>query len=215
MNDYSLKKEVGITKTRVSEDEKREIICRAAQKVFSRNGFYKTTAQEIADEAGVAVGTLYNYFEDKEDIFIHIFKSEMGQRQEIIFEITESDLSMREKIMKIVSFQLDRARKNKQLMSLVLCEEHHLAGKIGAYMKSLFKELPAKVSLFIAESVGKGDMRKVDPLITAYALMGATRAVIARTCLYDDREAERIHERAAEELTNFFLEGLQPPGSKS
>src|SRR5882672_2167201 len=46
----------------------REAILAAAERVFSKSGFYATRMADIAKEAGVAVGTLYNYFESREVI---------------------------------------------------------------------------------------------------------------------------------------------------
>jgi TetR/AcrR family fatty acid metabolism transcriptional regulator len=50
----------------------REAILQAAERVFTRGGFYATRMSDIAREAGVGVGTLYNYFESKELIFSDI-----------------------------------------------------------------------------------------------------------------------------------------------
>jgi AcrR family transcriptional regulator len=51
---------------------RREQILEAAVKVFARRGFGSATVAEIAEEAGVAPGTIYIYFEGKEDLFISI-----------------------------------------------------------------------------------------------------------------------------------------------
>ncbi|HMM55732.1 MAG TPA: TetR/AcrR family transcriptional regulator [Candidatus Desulfobacillus sp.] len=48
--------------------ERRGQILRAAVKLFSRNGYYTTTIQQIAREAGVSTGLIYQYFGDKDDI---------------------------------------------------------------------------------------------------------------------------------------------------
>lgn len=48
--------------------ERRGQIVRAAVKLFSENGYYTTTIQEIAKEAGVSTGLIYQYFGDKDDI---------------------------------------------------------------------------------------------------------------------------------------------------
>ena len=53
---------------------KRERILRAAIKVFARKGFYSTRVSEIAKAAGVADGTIYLYFKNKDDVLISIFQ---------------------------------------------------------------------------------------------------------------------------------------------
>ncbi|WP_181233799.1 TetR/AcrR family transcriptional regulator [Enhygromyxa salina] len=47
----------------------REAIVEAAMRIFGRTGFHETKIADIATEAGVATGTLYNYFSSKEEIF--------------------------------------------------------------------------------------------------------------------------------------------------
>jgi TetR/AcrR family fatty acid metabolism transcriptional regulator len=52
---------------------KEEAILRAAIKVFARNGFFNSKVADVAREAGVADGTVYLYFKNKEDILVSIF----------------------------------------------------------------------------------------------------------------------------------------------
>jgi TetR/AcrR family fatty acid metabolism transcriptional regulator len=58
------------------KEQKKEIIRRAAIEVISKLGFHGATTDRIAQEAKVAVGTIYNYFKNKEDILDYIFEVE-------------------------------------------------------------------------------------------------------------------------------------------
>jgi len=49
-------------------EERREQIVKAATKLFSERGYYLTTIQDIAREAGISVGLIYQYFKDKDDV---------------------------------------------------------------------------------------------------------------------------------------------------
>lgn len=50
-------------------------ITRAAETVFSRTGFHGATVEQIAREAGFAVGTLYNFFKSKDDLYASVIVS--------------------------------------------------------------------------------------------------------------------------------------------
>jgi len=54
------------------KDIKKQAIIQAAIEVFSRNGFQNSTISQIAQKAGIAEGTIYQYFKNKEDLFFSI-----------------------------------------------------------------------------------------------------------------------------------------------
>lgn len=58
--------------------EKYSAIIEAAVKVFAENGYHNSQVSKIAREAGVADGTIYLYFENKEDILTSVFRVKMG-----------------------------------------------------------------------------------------------------------------------------------------
>ena len=56
-------------------DRERRILA-AARRLFDRNGYAKTSMEEVAERAGLAVGTLYNYFRSKDDLLLAIMRRE-------------------------------------------------------------------------------------------------------------------------------------------
>src|SRR5262245_45833622 len=60
--------------SRGREGDKRERILRAATRVFARKGFYATKVSEVAKAAGVADGTIYLYFKNKDDLLVSLFE---------------------------------------------------------------------------------------------------------------------------------------------
>jgi TetR/AcrR family fatty acid metabolism transcriptional regulator len=68
-----------ISKTEESETHKADRILFAAERVFSQKGFTKATISEIAKSAGVAEGTVYDYFENKEDLLLSIPVKRFGK----------------------------------------------------------------------------------------------------------------------------------------
>ncbi len=59
--------------------DKRVRILAAAETVFAERGFFHAKVSQIAQEAGVADGTIYNYFKSKDDVLISLFENRMGQ----------------------------------------------------------------------------------------------------------------------------------------
>jgi len=91
-------------------------IIEAAVTVIAKNGYHAAQVSKIAKEAGVADGTIYLYFKNKEDILVSLFKEKMGQFIERISASIES---------------LERAdEKLKAMMHMhfrQLAEDHDLA----------------------------------------------------------------------------------------
>ena len=61
-------------KARISEKRRREIV-KAALAVFARKGYAQASVDDIAREAGVAVGTLYKYYESKRHILVEVINA--------------------------------------------------------------------------------------------------------------------------------------------
>ncbi len=69
--------------------DKKEQINDAAVKIIAQKGYHEATMQDIAHEAGLAVGTLYNYFNNKADLIISIFHDKWEELQKGINETTQ------------------------------------------------------------------------------------------------------------------------------
>jgi AcrR family transcriptional regulator len=88
-------------------DDKRQRIIDAARKRFRHYGVRKTTMQEIARDSGVAVGTLYLYFKDKDDLLVACTEDYVLRHRRQAEAILASDAPAAEKLRRYV---LDRFR---------------------------------------------------------------------------------------------------------
>jgi len=97
-------------------EDKKELLISAARDVFLEHGYKKTTVSMIAKKAGVAVGSFYNYFESKEEIFLLIYAKENSRvKNEIIDKVDwKEDLEII--INNFLSFNDTNFWKNKILI---------------------------------------------------------------------------------------------------
>ncbi len=100
-------------------EKKRKRILAAAIRVFSRKGFYQTRIKEIARQAGVADGTIYLYFKNKDDILISIFEDRIDELNRKMTEIAGSDIPAAEKIKQIIGLQLGNVRGHRDLAEVI------------------------------------------------------------------------------------------------
>jgi len=123
--------------------DKRRMILDAAITVFARQGFHHCRVSDVADEAGVAYGLVYHYFDSKEQILDTLFTERWQIMLDAIVAIDErSDLPAREKLHMVASFIIDSYRHEPDLMKVIIVEvtraantfaRHHLGEIREAY----------------------------------------------------------------------------------
>ena len=120
------------TAPRQAPVDKRRLILDAAVRVFARQGFHHCRVSDVADEAGVAYGLVYHYFDSKEEILNTLFLERWEIMLEAIAEIDARDLPVREKLYSIAGFIIDSYRHDPDLMKVIIVEVTRAANSFGA-----------------------------------------------------------------------------------
>src|SRR5882762_3102975 len=94
---------------------KRELILRAATRVFARNGYFSSKVADIARAADVADGTVYLYFKSKEEILHSIFDQNMAEAIAACRKLIENSRDPREKLRRIATLHLERLGADRDL----------------------------------------------------------------------------------------------------
>jgi TetR/AcrR family fatty acid metabolism transcriptional regulator len=103
--------------------DKRRLILDAAIRVFARQGFNQCRVSDVADEAGVAYGLVYHYFDSKEEILNRVFLERWQLMLDAIAEIdARRDVDAREKLYAVASFIIDSYRYEPDLMKVIIVE---------------------------------------------------------------------------------------------
>ena len=100
--------------------EKREEIIQTAIYFFGEKGYFSTSMQDIAKECGISKGTLYNFFESKEDLLVQVIDSGYQKMMENIRIVDyDSSLTPKERLVKKIEMQFEVIVPNK-------CSKAHL-----------------------------------------------------------------------------------------
>ena len=78
--------------------DKRQALKTAAYNVFSKKGYKETGISEIAKQAGVAVGSFYNYYNNKEAIFLDVYVEENDRVRQAMMD----DIDWQQDLVKLV-----------------------------------------------------------------------------------------------------------------
>lgn len=188
--------------------DKHERILRAAIRVFARKGFYATRVSEIAKAAGVADGTIYLYFKNKDDVLISLFESRLGRLIEELQIQVNGGGSVVERLQRVIAIQLGQLEGRRDLAEVVTVNLRQSTKLMKQYAIPLFTRYIDVLSGLISEGQASGELRDdVEPVIAARALWGSLDGVLLPWAMTDAEPASL--RRAAADVATIYVEGLR------
>jgi AcrR family transcriptional regulator len=191
------------------EDKRRQILD-AAVRVFARKGFHASRVGDIAEEAGVAHGLLYHYFESKDAVLQAVFQENWNVLLERIGSVEETDEPAVDQLRHVAAIILRTWLHLPDVVRVVIQEfgrSPELAERIG--------ELEQPIDLIervIARGIARGEFRQdIDSRVAATIVYGGIDELLTAWVL--DRLPAGEAEVAAAEKTFFEinLSGLTQP----
>lgn len=113
---------IALTDRSIAQEEKRRLILDAAVSVFARNGYHTSRVAEIAEEAGVAHGLLYHYFDSKEEVLATVFRENWADLLVRFRAVEASDEPADEKLRGIAKIVLRTWRNDPALVTVMVRE---------------------------------------------------------------------------------------------
>ncbi|MFZ0613020.1 MAG: TetR/AcrR family transcriptional regulator, partial [Desulfobacterales bacterium] len=120
-----------------AKNDKYHRILEAAIRVFACYGYHQSTVAKIAREAGVADGTIYLYFKNKDDILVQFFKFKTKQVFERFREDVDRGGSAAEKLKNLVRRHLEEFQRDRDLAIVYQTETHRLNRRAEAQIKEM------------------------------------------------------------------------------
>lgn len=105
---------------RKNSELKRKRIGMVSRRLFLENGYDNTTIRQIIKEAGISIGSLYNFFENKEDILLYVYKEIVQEINTITSKIAEEFHQPFLRSSMSIALQLYIALENESLLGLYL-----------------------------------------------------------------------------------------------
>ena len=188
--------------------EKYQRIIDAATKVFAKKGFYNAKVSEIAQEAGIADGTIYIYFKHKDDILISLFEEKMKEVLDNMKKQISLETDPLKKIEKFALVHLKLIQDNKDIAEIIQVELRQSSKFMKNYHNIKFFEYLDLISHIIQEGKEKGLIREdILPGIAKRAFFGALDEmsrfwVLSKKPKYDIETASR-------QISGFFINGIK------
>jgi len=202
-----------MSKTKLSRREKeknrhKEEVLEAALRLFSEKGFHNVSMQEIAEESEFGVGTLYNYFESKEQLFVELMKAGIEQFGQALIPILDSNKDESEKLSEYIEAHVDLIESNIDFIRLYISQYG-----TSTSTKPMLKDISIDLKIIVAkklENIIKTGMQKkifkrVHPEIVALSLRATLEAFGLESSEHFDK-AKTIE--GFSEIEKFFLNSL-------
>lgn len=192
-----------------TESTYRSAILDAAERVFSQQGFHEARMADIAQAAGVSVGTLYNYFESKDLVFSSLVKE---RREELQATLRAAAKEPHEApALHLVAALLGHIEEKSALILLLTqlgaVTENDVRRVAGPDAEAGYRQYLELLSETLAASAKSGELRNdIEPRRLASALAGAVNAAVF-DWLQEGRPAG-LRERATE-IYSLFVLGAQ------
>ena len=192
--------------------EKRRLILDAAVRVFARQGFYRCRVSDVADEAGVAYGLVYHYFQSKDEILDTVFLERWDVLLHLIRQTDARELPAREKLRAIASFIVDSYRHDPDLMKVIIVEVTRAANSFGDTHIGTIREAYDLIGGMIAKAQAEGTFKPdIEARFAAMAFYGAIEQLLTGWIFELLPQQAEDFERAKWLVVETVCGGLQTP----
>jgi TetR/AcrR family fatty acid metabolism transcriptional regulator len=188
--------------------EKQDLIRDAAIRVFARKGFHATRAEEIAEEAGIAVGTIYNYFESKAQILLSIFEREFDEELGLYESLAKSGMSVAERFREILRVHFARLAESRDLAVVLVRERYNSSSEIGDAMTRMHRKMLDRIEKLLQDGIGQGWLRACNVRMVAPALFAVVQSISEVAMIYPECQQKAFLAKAPEELASLIWNGL-------
>ncbi|RJX29302.1 MAG: TetR/AcrR family transcriptional regulator [Desulfarculus sp.] len=190
-------------------DKHRRII-EAAVKVFAKNGFYNSKVSEIARAANVADGTIYLYFQNKDDILICLFEEEMSRVLDNVRQAIAGQEDPARKLALFAQAHLSLLERNQQMAEIIQVELRQSSKFMKEYKNDKFHQYLNLISSIIREGQAKGVFRAdIKPGVAKRAFFGALDEMSRYWVLSPVKKYSIA--TAAQQISDIFVKGMLAP----
>lgn len=181
----------------------------ATMRVIARRGITAATMQEIADEAGVAKGTIYLYFKDRDELVETTFENAITDLHNRIDASMQSDASFEQNLRASLHQLFDFFRQNGEFFRLYT--SHRFPEGSGTQQRrqrrqcEVYKSRTDKFATILAEAMDRGEIRRMDPHRLALFITEGTNAIVVERVM---EQSSPSAEADVEIITGIILDGL-------
>lgn len=185
---------------------KRDAILNAAAAVFARRGFFQSQVADVARQAGVAAGTVYLYFHNKDDLLVSIFERTMKDVMSEANATLSAAADPVERLRRIATLHLERMSRDRDLAVVFQVELRQSTKFMERFSSSYLRKYIGLIRDTIAQGQALGSFRKdINATMAAKVLFGALDEMATNWII--SRRRYSLPAQAAS-VVDLFLNGV-------
>lgn len=194
--------------TAPTEAETQTRILKAAKKLFARRGYDGTTTRDLAQEAGVAEGTIFRHFENKKAILIEV--ATQGWVEILTDLLTElSEMASYKAIAQVMRKRMLNLHQNADLLRVCFMEAQFHPDLREQIQSEVIIKMTDVAEAFFETAMDQGIYRRMNPRIVAQIFLGMfTIAGFSRDTIMPDGSSPQAMLEMAEGMADIFLNGV-------
>jgi len=165
---------------RKKEGDKETAILEAAIEVFAKDGYFDAKIHRIADIAGIATGTVYLYYGNKENILLKIFEK-VWENLFVMIDLVNkrTDITVIEKFNALIDVVFDFFTSNPSLALVFVNEQNHLIKKNNEQFTSYFQKTLSMCETVLQSGVKSNMFNSfISPHVFSYFFFGGLRFLL-------------------------------------
>jgi TetR/AcrR family fatty acid metabolism transcriptional regulator len=161
-----------------SREARRRAILESAVRVFAENGFFAARIRDIAAGAGVAEGTIYLYFDGKDDLLLTAFRDKVAEFCASVRDVLSSSLPFQERLSRFVAHQFESIEADPSLATVLLLESRQSSKFYGGAVRDVLRSYAQAIDELLASGQHSGELRPdADVPLARRMLIGALEEI--------------------------------------
>jgi AcrR family transcriptional regulator len=191
-----------------TEVETKSRIMKSAMRLFARRGFDATTTKELAEDAGVAEGTLFRHFTNKKAILIEV--ATQGWIELLTDLLTEfSEMGSYKAVAQVMKHRMMHMRENVDLLRVCFIEVQFHEDLRERIQTEVIEKMTDVAEAFFQTAMDQGIYRQMDARLVARVFLGMfTIASFSQNTIADPGASAEELQHMAEGLSDIFLNGV-------
>jgi len=187
---------------------KKELIRITAIELMAQNGYNDTKIQEIANKANIAVGTIYRYYKDKQEILDYIFFYILSKKIKLLDDLELNGSTSLNTINLYLKFHIEQWEKCPNVFK-ILKQDGVPYSKHSVNIQVMYKKLLGKLENIVKQGQKIGEIKEIDASMVAFALLNIMNIMQVMNIIDFDFNRHINYETRKEALILFIINSIK------